>query len=406
MKKLLILIFISLLGISFFLIDNSEKNSRSPEKTETSELKKPVEKEPNYELTGFKLGTPKIKSMSKLTFGPGGVLFLGDSKGAAVYAFDFKDNKKAEKSGAVNIKDIDQKIAALIGKDRADILIHDLAVNPISQNIYLTVSYGGKNKEESDIFDPNYINDASLLMKVDSKGKINEVPLENVSYSQLTISSVFSSNVKFRSGRPKNLFTIRYLNFDDGKLYISGLSNEEFSSTFRVAPFPFKGQHSTTGIEFFHGAHGKYETSSPINTFIKYKIDNTDHLLAAYSCTPLITVPLSQLQDGKKLRARTVAEIGPGSHPIDIRTYEKKGEEFILIANSRRGLIKMKPSDLAAQKKSINYPTSKAGVPYQTLIPGRHLKQLDNLNKDYVILLKHQKNQRGFDLESIHVNDL
>ena len=119
----------------------------------------------------------------------------------------------------------------------------------------------------------------------------------------------------------------------------------------------------------------------------------------------MITIPLSDLKDGDKIRARTVAEIGPGSHPIDIRTYKKNGKEFILIANSTRGLIKMDPVDLAKQKGSINYPTSKAGVNYQTLIKGRHLKQLDILNDKYVLLLK-RTTTNSFDLESIPVSNL
>ncbi|MEK6155057.1 hypothetical protein WIW50_17435 [Flavobacteriaceae bacterium 3-367] len=353
----------------------------------------------------FIYGTPNIRSMSKLTFGPDGILFLGDSKGASVYAFDFKDDKKPSSAAPIDIRDIDQKIGALLGRPRKDILIHDLAVNPISQNIYCTVSYGGSNSRERDIFDPNYLNDATLLMKISPQGKISEVSLEGVYYNQLKLSGAFTPSAKWRSGRSKNTATIRYLVYDNGQLYISGLSNEEFSSTFRVAQFPFDQQHSTTGVEFYHGAHGQYETSSPINTFIKYQINGQQHLLAAYSCTPLITIPLVDLRDGGKIRARTVAEIGPGSHPIDIRTYRKKGEEYILIANSKRGLIQMRPADLAAQRKSINYPTSRAGVHYKTLIPGSHIRQMDNLNENYVVLLTKNKRE-GFDLTSLNVNTL
>ncbi len=363
----------------------------------------PEDKRP-YE-DAFVLGTPHIQSMSKLTFGPNGILFLGDSKGGSVFAFDLEDDKKALTKSAIDIKDIDQKIGAMIGRPSHEILIHDLAVNPISQNIYLTVSFGGKNSKERDIFDPNYLNDATILVKINTKGQVNQVSLENVYYNQLKLSSVVSPTAKWRSGRSKNIFTIRYMVFDEDKLYISGLSNEEFSSTFRVAEFPFTEKHSTTGVEFYHGAHGQYETSSPINTFIKYNINNQEHLLAAYSCTPLITVPLRDLSDGKQIRARTVAEIGPGSHPIDIKTYKKAGEEYILIANSRRGLIRMNPADLAAQKGSINYRTSKAGVAYKTLIPGSNIRQLDNLNDAFVLLLMQNKD-RGFDLTSIPVNEL
>lgn len=353
----------------------------------------------------FIYGTPNIRSMSKLTFGPDGILFLGDSKGASVYAFDFKDNEKPMAYDPIAIRDIDQKIGALLGRSRKDILIHDLAVNPISQNIYCTVSYGGPNSGKRDIFDPNYLNDATLLLKISPSGKISEVSLDGVYYSQLRLSGAFGPSAKWRSGRSKNTATIRYLTYDKGQLYISGLSNEEFSSTFRVAQFPFDQQHSTTGVEFYHGAHGQYETNSPINTFIKYQINGQQHLLAAYSCTPLITIPLENLQDGAKIRARTVAEIGPGSHPIDIRTYRKDGKEYILIANSKRGLIQMRPADLAAQRKSIDYRTSRAGVHYKTLISGSHIRQLDNLNKDYIVLLTRNKNE-GFDLTSINVNTL
>ena len=360
--------------------------------------------ENNELIDGFIFGTPKIKSMSKLTFSPNGILFLGDSKGASIYAFDFKDNKKSTNLKPIFIKNIDQKIGNLLGKKREDILIHDLVVNPLSQNIYMTVSYGGENSLSQDTFDPNYVNDATLLMKIDTKGVMSEVSLENVYYSQLKLKNVFSSSEKYSSGKSKNIFTVRYLFYDNGKLYISGLSNEEFSSTFRIANFPFTQGHTTTGVEFYHGAHGKYETSSPINTFIKYNINDKDYLLGAYSCTPMITIPLSDLKDGKEIRAKTVAEIGPGNYPFDIKIYNKKGREYILIANNKRGLIKIKPSDIAAQKKSIDRPTSRAGVAYETLVNGSHLRQLDNLNKDYMVLLK--KSTVGYDLESLAVSNL
>ena len=37
---------------------------------------------------GMVVGTPEIKSMSSLSFGPEGVLFIGDSKSATVFAVD------------------------------------------------------------------------------------------------------------------------------------------------------------------------------------------------------------------------------------------------------------------------------------------------------------------------------
>jgi len=48
-------------------------------------------------LSGFITGTPEIKSVSSLTFGPEGVLFIGDSKSATVFAIETKDSKRNAK---------------------------------------------------------------------------------------------------------------------------------------------------------------------------------------------------------------------------------------------------------------------------------------------------------------------
>ena len=50
---------------------------------------------PKLELTkDFIYGNPEITSISSLSFGPEGILFIGDSKSAAIYALDTKDNQK------------------------------------------------------------------------------------------------------------------------------------------------------------------------------------------------------------------------------------------------------------------------------------------------------------------------
>ncbi len=45
-------------------------------------------------------------------------------------------------------------------------------------------------------------------------------------------------------------------------MIVAGLSNEEFASTLRSLPFPFKEGESETSVEIYHGAHGKFETRS------------------------------------------------------------------------------------------------------------------------------------------------
>ena len=72
----------------------------------------------------------------------------------------------------------------------------------------------------------------------------------------------------------------------DGELFVAGLSNEEFASKLRSVSYPFSGMESSTSVEIFHGNHGRLETRSPVYAFLPYMIDNTQHLIAAYLCTP------------------------------------------------------------------------------------------------------------------------
>ena len=63
---------------------------------------------------GFVVGSPAVKSISALAFGPDGILLIGDSKGATIFALDTKDVVPVEKAAAVEIKNIDQKQCSVI----------------------------------------------------------------------------------------------------------------------------------------------------------------------------------------------------------------------------------------------------------------------------------------------------
>src|SRR5688572_23044123 len=82
---------------------------------------------------GLKRGVAPVQSISAISFGPGGILFIGDSKSAMVFAVDTKDKTAADKAAAVEVKDIDKKIAAALGTETKNIQIRDMAVNPISK---------------------------------------------------------------------------------------------------------------------------------------------------------------------------------------------------------------------------------------------------------------------------------
>src|SRR5262245_22488934 len=93
----------------------------------------------------MKEGNPEFKSMGPLAFGPEGILFIADTKSAAIIAIATGDAKAVAADAAaapLKIEGINQKIAGLLGTSADQILIDDMAVNPISRNIYLAVSRG------------------------------------------------------------------------------------------------------------------------------------------------------------------------------------------------------------------------------------------------------------------------
>src|SRR5688500_12844549 len=104
------------------------------------------------------------------------------------------------------------------------------------------------------------------LLKVDG-GKIEAVSLKNVSFSKVELTNVPTDDAKDHRGRPTRPLVISDIGFYEGKVMVSGLSNQEFSSTFRSIPFPFTNKQDQSSLEIYHAAHKKYETYAPIRTF-------------------------------------------------------------------------------------------------------------------------------------------
>src|SRR6185369_13475007 len=139
-----------------------------------------------------------------------------------------------------------------------------------------------------------------------------------------------------------------------------GLSNEEFASTLRAIPFPFKTVPNGTTVEIYHGAHGRFETRAPVRTFVPFNVGDQPSLLAAYTCTPLVQFPISALQPGAKLKGKTIAELGNRNRPLDMIVYTKDGKDFLLLANSSRGIMKISTDNIESAG-SITAPVPDGG---------------------------------------------
>ncbi len=330
---------------------------------------------------GMKSGTPGIQHAGPIAFGPDGILFVGDTRGAAIYAIDTGDSTKASTNAEINVTGVNQKIAAMIGSTPQETVINDMAVNPASGNIYLSVSRGlGPDAQP-------------ILFKADAKGNVSEVSMKNIKFSSVSFDDAPDSKEGRRNPR---LSTITDLQYENGKLIVAGLSNEEFASKLRVLNFPFDGDKTSTSIEVYHGAHGKLETASPVRTFITY--ENT--VLAAYTCTPLVTIPVDALK-GDKITGKTIAELGNHNNPLDMVIYKKGNQNYLLMANDARGVMKLKldKGEFDAAKSIDSRIDGTAGVPYETL-PYENVVQLDKLDEGHAIMLIAQ-DSGSFDLKSI-----
>ncbi|MCZ6520421.1 MAG: hypothetical protein O6848_02860 [Bacteroidetes bacterium] len=332
-------------------------------------------------------GNSGILSMGSLEFNPDGILFIGDSKGGAVYAFDLNESSVNVDDKNVRIADLEGKIAALLGTTKEEILIHDMAVNPVSHNIFLSVSRG-RGKWTSQWHLPNDLMDASILLRIDPEGNMEEASLENIDYSKVELPNPVdeSKTHKWKEGIQLRVDAITQIVYNNGIVYVAGLSNEEFASTMWVAPYPFKDNITATTLEIYHGAHGEYETHAPIRTFLPYTINQQAHLLAAYLCTPLVTFPTAQLENKKHIKGRTVAEFGSGNYPLDMLLYQNQGKDLILMSNSQLPLLIFDPKDVEAYQGEITEEVKgyMAGVKY-TPRSGSGIQQLDDFNNKFIL---------------------
>ena len=328
--------------------------------------------------SGMKQGKAEFKSMGPLAFGPDGILFVADTKAAAVVAIATSDTASKSASKELKVEGINQKLAALLGTAADQILIDDMVVNPASRNVYLAVSRG-RGPDATPV-----------LVRVKGDGQPELVSLDNVKFSRAELPDAPVDGVVGQGNRRSNprRESITDVAFLEDRVLIAGLSNEEFASTLRAIPFPFKTVANGTSVEIYHGAHGQFETRSPVRTFVPFKVGNEPHLLAAYTCTPLVQFPLSELKPGAKIKGKTIAELGNRNRPIDMIVYQKDGKDYLLLANSSRGIMKINTDSIEKAESITAKVDDKKGVGYETIESWKGIDQLDRLDAQHAVVLR------------------
>ena len=319
---------------------------------------------------------PTFKAIGPLAFSPDGVLFAGDTQSAAILALDLGKAATGGAPGAASIPAFDQKVAALLGTDVREVTVTDLVVHPKTRNAFASVMRGQGNNAQP------------ALLRIDGAGKIDVVAFGDIKFSRVELPNAPAANPSdTRNARTQSITDMAFV---DGKLYVAGLSNEEFSSKLRSVSYPFAAVDNGTSVEIYHGAHGRFETRAPVRTLVPITVGSEPYVLAAYTCTPLVQFPVKQLQPGAKIRGKTIAELGNQNRPLDMIVYEKDGKDYLLLANSSRGVMKI-PTDSIEKADDIQEPVrggGHKGLPFETVEKWTGVQHLDKLDAQNALVLR------------------
>ena len=160
---------------------------------------------------GMVSGTPDLQSISAITFGDNGMLFIGDSRMATIFAIDTQDAKPNQKAAAVNMENIHEKIAASLGSPKENVTITDMAVNPISRKLYISVQHS---------------DGSPAILKIEND-KIQPLSLKDIRYSQIALNDVVEADAKDQRGRPLLEESLQILNDEGAPVKGSFMINQE-----------------------------------------------------------------------------------------------------------------------------------------------------------------------------------
>ena len=321
---------------------------------------------------GMKTGNPGLQSAGPLAFGDNGVLFVGDAQAATVFAIDTKDELADPNEVDLQLSDVEAKVAAVLSTTSVE--IHDMAVNPSSGVVYLSVSAGDDKLP-------------AIIRIVD--GDITTMQLDQVDFSKVELPNAPPDEV-VQSGRRRQNYreqSITDLAFSDGKVLVSGVAGKSGEANVRELVFPFLAADKGVNIEIYHGAHGRYENTASVKTFVPFKIDGEPYLLAGFQCTPLVKFPVKQFHQEAPLRGTTLAELGNWNRPLDMFVYQRDGKTFLLMSNTARGVMKISTDEVERSEGITEKVNGTAGQVYETVKSLTGVEQMDKLNDGHVLVL-------------------
>jgi hypothetical protein len=334
-----------------------------------------------------------VKSISRLAAGPDNILFVADWKAARVHAITLPAATQKPAGAIFNVLDLEERLSRQVGG--AKVTVEDMVVRPGTAEVYVAISYGPAK--------------LPALIAVTSDKKTRRIDLKAAPSTSIALRNAPTTDNSFWRETPVRSFTVTDMKWRQGELFVAGLSNQDFASTLRRIKYPFADQQSVTSVEIYHAGHNLMETRAPIRAMSFATWGGKPYLVAAYTCTPLVTIPLDELKDGAHIRGKTVAELGYGNTPAQMISYsattDGKPEDFMLLVNYNRVSNVIPVSEL---ERASTGPGMDKNVPFGQ-IAGVNASQaplvgtlrLDNLDEKSFIFVRRRLEKDELELVSM-----
>ena len=241
-----------------------------------------------------------------------------------------------------------------------------------------------------------------VIVKV-NQNNFELLELDAIPHTSLAVENPPDESAKLQFGQSQRTLTITDITYWKGEIFVAGISNEEFSSTLRRAKYPFTERFASTRVEIWHAVHAQFENRAPIMSQLIREIDGKDYLIASYTCTPLVRIPLQDIKPNAKIRGAMIGELGYGSTPLDMITFNHAfdKQDYLLVTHNQRNGTRIALKDIPnAELMPVNSPSNfgPAGIK-QVSVPVTGMMQTAKLNDSWAIVLrKHPEELARLDL--------
>jgi len=141
---------------------------------------------------------------------------------------------------------------------------------------------------------------------VTSDHRARRVDLKAAKSTSIALRDAPTSNYKFWRETPERSFTVT-----DMSGAMGNFSSPAFQTRTLLRPCDGSSTRSIAAVshvgEIYHTGHNLIETRAPIRAMSFATWGGKPYLVAAYTCTPIVTIPLDELKDGAHIRGKTIA---------------------------------------------------------------------------------------------------